>query len=426
LKLDEAIRIALVNSPRIQQVLSQLDIAREEVEIAAAPKRLFVNIRAGVERIQPAQTPSVQATLSGIEGDFQTNPSFAYNSLEGTIILKKTIFDGGLVAAQIAASRFGAKSTQYEALFDWRMLYLEIETAYIDVLRAQEQIENAKASLELARMNLTTAEKRFAVGQVPRGDIVFAQVPLAQAELELQRSQFARQSAVERLLQLMGLPQDTKIELSPLPPASDFKQSLEEDIASAFERRYDLKAVESEVSRSELALKAARKEDDPRIAVGASINPAGFDGQQLAPGGYRVGVQLEWPLLSGNVVAHQIKAAQAELEMRGATLEVKRQEIEREVREAHREVLLAEIARDSSSLQVEQARESLRIAQGQYRAGLAGFTVVNEQQRELVRTQGQHTIARYSYLISRAKLSQAIGADIIADITTEYPPQAQD
>ena len=115
------------------------------------------------------------------------------------------------------------------------------------------------------------------------------------------------------------------------------------------------------------------------------------------------------------MVAHRVNQAEAEYAFQEAELEQTRQEVEREVRQAFREVKLARIARDSSRLQVEQARESVRIAQGQYRAGLAGFTVVNEQQRELVRTQGEQTLSTFNYLTARARLAQAVGAEVLAE-----------
>ena len=42
LKLEEAVRVALVKSPRIKQVLARLKIAQEQVEIAAAPSRTYL------------------------------------------------------------------------------------------------------------------------------------------------------------------------------------------------------------------------------------------------------------------------------------------------------------------------------------------------------------------------------------------------
>ena len=58
LKLEEAVRVALVKSPRIKQVLARLKIAQEQVEIAAAPSRPVVNFNGEIGRVQPAQTPT--------------------------------------------------------------------------------------------------------------------------------------------------------------------------------------------------------------------------------------------------------------------------------------------------------------------------------------------------------------------------------
>ena len=80
-----------------------------------------------------------------------------------------------------------------------------------------------------------------------------------------------------------------------------------------------------------------------------------------------------------------------------------------------RAVELARLAKDSTNLQVKQAAESLRIAQGQYNAGLAQFNVVNEQQRELVRAQGAQTQATYDYMEARARFDQVIGREVLRE-----------
>ena len=115
------------------------------------------------------------------------------------------------------------------------------------------------------------------------------------------------------------------------------------------------------------------------------------------------------------MVEHQTHIAESQLVDIEAGIDLKKQTIEREVREAYRAVELARLAKDSTNLQVKQAAESLRIAQGQYNAGLAQFNVVNEQQRELVRAQGAQTQATYDYMEARARFDQVIGREVLRE-----------
>ncbi|MCA9781693.1 MAG: TolC family protein, partial [Candidatus Eremiobacteraeota bacterium] len=334
LDLEQAVSIAVAQNPQIKQLVAGLEIADEQVQVASAPARWSVGVAAGVSRVQPAQTPTVQATLSGIEGDFQTNPNFAYTNLEGAININKLLFDGGQVRNQIAAARLSSDKTHLNAVDSWRRFHLQIEAAYIDVLRAEERVENALVSRDLAKTNYDTAEKRFAVGQVPRGDVVFAEVPLAQAELDVERTAFERQSAKEALLLLLGLPQSTPLELEKLNPPEQFDMSKEAALTRAFEQRADLAAAEADAEAASKELKAASRGNRPRLGFASSVNPVGFDGDSLATGGYRVGLVLQWPILNGNVVEHQTKIAEAQYESKLAGVELKRQNIEREVRQA--------------------------------------------------------------------------------------------
>ena len=382
LDLEQAVSIALAQNPQIKQLVAGLEIADEQIQVASAPARWGVNVTAGLARVQPAQTPTVEATLSGIEGDFQTNPNFAYTLLEGGINVNKLLFDGGQVRNQIAAARLSSDKTHLNAVDSWRRFHLQIEAAYIDVLRSEERVENALVSRDLAKTNYETAEKRFAVGQVPRGDVVFAEVPLAEAELEVERTVFDRQSAKEALLLLLGLPQSTPLEVEKLTPPEQFDLTRETALDRAFEQRADLAAAEADAESASKELKAVSRGNRPRVGLAGTLNPVGFDGNALASGGYRVGLVLQWPIL------------------------------EREVRQAYRAVELARMAQQSTTVQLNAARESLRIAQGQYRAGLANFQVVNDQQRELVRAQGAYTQSFFDYMLALAQLEQAMGEGV--------------
>lgn len=412
LDLEQAVSIALAQNPQIKQLVAGLEIADEQIQVASAPARWGVNVTAGLARVQPAQTPTVEATLSGIEGDFQTSPNFAYTLLEGGINVNKLLFDGGQVRNQIAAARLSSDKTHLNAVDSWRRFHLQIEAAYIDVLRAEERVENALVSRDLAKTNYDTAEKRFAVGQVPRGDVVFAEVPLAEAELEVERTVFERQSAKEALLLLLGLPQSTPLEVEKLIPPEQFDLTRETALNRAFEQRADLAAAEADAESASKELKAVSRGNRPRVGLAGTLNPVGFDGNALASGGYRVGLVLQWPILQGNVVEHQTKIAEAQYAGKLAGIELKRQNIEREVRQAYRAVELARMAQQSTSVQLNAARESLRIAQGQYRAGLANFQVVNDQQRELVRAQGAYTQSFFDYMLALAQLEQAMGEGV--------------
>jgi outer membrane protein TolC len=425
LDLDESVRIALAQNPQIKQIMARLNIADERVQVASAPARLSVDFQGGAARVQPAQTPTVQVSVDGVESDFQQSSNFGYNVFEGTINIQKLLFDGGQVRNQIAAAQLSADSTHLAALDTWRRLHLQIEAAYITVLRAEESVQNALASRDLAKTTLSTAETRFAVGQVPRGDIVFAQVPLAQAELEVERSLFQRQSAREALLLLLGLPQRTPLEVNKLSPREELNLTRESALEHALAERADLQASLLELEAADKNLKAVSRGRRPSLALASSINPVGFDGNQLASGGYRVGLVLRWPILAGNVVEHQTRIAEAQQAEIVAGIELKKQTIEREVREAFRAVELARLSKDSTTLQVQRAAESLRIAQGQYNAGLAQFNVVNEQQRELVRAQGAQTQATYDYMLARARLDQVIGRKVLQENpfeTTSFRP----
>ncbi|MBI3925250.1 MAG: TolC family protein [Armatimonadetes bacterium] len=421
LSLEDAARIALANSPRIDLALAHLRELREEAEVVAAPSRPRGLLLLSGEEVKTPEGPPISASFLGVTASFRSQASGNFERNTAFLALRQLLFDGGRVLAQIDEAKELARESEQEAVAEWHLLHLEVQQAYYDALQAQAEVETAVEALEVAQHSLRIAEARYRAGVVPRGDIVFAQLPLARAELDLTRTRQQVQSRFEELNRLLGLPQSTPLKLREPEAPIEIREALDDSIRMARDNRPDLRATQARISSAAKGILAAQRDNNPSLSFVSDIDRVGFDDKVLDGGGYVVGLKVEWPFLDGNLHAHLTRQAEARRDSAQAELRMKEEKIERELRQAYREVELAAQSYDTALVEVSQAREALRIAEGQYETGFSDFFPVRDSQRDLIVATVNRAMTRYDYFRARARLTWARGDRPLVDLEVEGP-----
>jgi outer membrane protein len=389
--------------------------------VAAAPARPRLSLRGRLERRQDPAGPPRQVLVDGVP-QLQQPEVFAYTQGAAYVEVRQLLFDGARVLARVDELKAVAGQAEQQAVADAHLLALQVRQAYLDSLEARSAVTVAEESLALARQHLAIAQARLAAGKVPRGDVVLAQAPVAAAELALARAREDAQKADESLSRLLGLPQDTPLSLAEPEMPPPLAEDLEQSIQRALDKRPGLKASRLEVLAAEKALAAAEAEDNPQVEGFLNAGAAPASGQVSGAAVYQVGVDLSWPILDGQRTRWLIAQSRARLEGLQAEMKERQSEVEAEVRGAWREVRLATAAYDSALAQVSRAREALRIAEGQYRAGVIPFQPLRQARFDLSEALQSQMAAYYDYLRARARLAWARGDEPWAGEGSEPAP----
>ncbi len=324
------------------------------------------------------------------------------------------LFDFGGREATIRSIRLYTKAaaSQYDATL--RNLLLSVQTAYLNLLAAQESLVSAKASLETYKHSYEEAQKRYKLGMVSLSDKLQAKTRYEQSLLAVvQHENLVKQNS-GLLAVLINLRPGTTINLvEPSFNDQDTKianDNVEELMAQALEKRPELLAQQNSQEAAKANLNAARARMLPSVSVAAS---AAFGDNWKHHSPYIVnnaaGLMLQWPIFSGfsNMYAAE-QASYLYKQAQNQTENLKRQ-VENEVWSAYQNYKTAERSYEISQTVLESAEENHRVAFRYYEVGKTDIINLLTAVAQLADARQNKITAFYSLLLSKANLYRSIG-----------------
>jgi outer membrane protein TolC len=162
------------------------------------------------QNFRNAATAEHYPTLSfaGNYGDIGLNPGNSHGSFRVSGSLNIPIFQGGKAHADVlqAEARLRQSKQQFENLRG--QIDYEVRTAVLDLNAANDQIEVARSSVDLANQTLTQARDRFTAGVTDNLEVVQAQEALAQANENYISSLYAHNLAKVELARAIGFAEE--------------------------------------------------------------------------------------------------------------------------------------------------------------------------------------------------------------------------
>lgn len=407
LTYESAPLLALANNPKVAASLASVRELIAKSEVLAAPGR--------PQGLLGLQGPPIPVSDGAFRNDYVLSPI--------RVELRQLIYDGGRILANVEQGKALARQSAVQAQADWQDLYYQVRRTYLAALARQGDFALAGQQLELARQQLHQAEVRFSVGKAPRGDILSAQLPVSEAELTVQKKQAAYLKSQQELNNLLGLPLTTPLKLEPPKLPDQSLPNLDACVGEALAQRPALVALNHQLEASLKGIEAAERDNSPTInfLLGAA---AVSQGNQILTGPqYRGGFEVNWYFLDGGKAEHLTEQARAVRDRNLALIQDKRRTVELEVRDAYRDLQVGVEAHRSEQLRVIQARDALRIAQAQYKAGMVNTYPVRQAQTDLYEAQQAEVQAYYDYFLALAKLDLACGRSGGTKVDAPMPPE---
>lgn len=411
---------------------------KRAVELAVAPEG-NAQIRISGETLRQARSRSDQArgvllpdvtsswtyrnqTLNlranGLRFDIPTVPgfSFAFPALVGPFAVmdaritgSQSIFDFSSIR-RFQASRSGISAAEADVAAAEEQVAARVARAYLLGIRADADVETAKANIALSQAVLNQAEDQRKAGTGTGIEITRAKVQLANDRQRLLVAENSRRSAHLQLLRMMDLPLDTELELTDklgyLPVDTI---TLQRATAQAIAARPDLKAQQQRETSARLSSSATKLERLPSLSFFGDYGSIGSSTFDNALPTRTYGVTLRVPIFDGG--RRDARRAEASSQYRVETVRTNdlKQQIELDVR-------LALDALQSADEQVRVAQEGLALSESElaqarrrYDAGVANSLEVTDAQTRLERARDNQTQALYNYNVARIDLEQAMG-----------------
>ncbi len=347
--------------------------------------------------------------------------------------LVQSIYEGGRVKAALRTARLTREQALQEHEGVLADTLLQVRTAYYDVLLAAQRIDVQRASLALLQSELDTTRRRFEAGNVPRFNVLRAEVEVANARPALIRASNDWRIAKNQLANLLGvsLPPDVwddiPLQLTGKLDVVPFRIELPAALAQAVQQRPELAALRTTEALRREAVKTARAGYLPRLQVfaGRGWRSSTFQ-KDLAfdISGWNAGAQVSWDLFDGFETKGKLQEAKAL--HRKATLDVEdlTRRVELEVRTAYSGFVEAREVLESQTKVQEQADEALRLATTRAEAGAGVQLDVLSAQTALTQARTTQIQARRDYRVALARLERAIGLNVVHEPSREVPKTA--
>lgn len=304
---DEAVAVALWNSPGFQADLAALDISRGDLIEAGMIRNPLLTL------LLPLGPKQLELTAAlPIEALWQRPRRIA--------------------AAQIEVERV-ARGLVQSALD----LVRDAVVAVSEVALAEARRSISARGVDLRRQIATIAASRLRAGEISVVEEQSVQLDLARAEEELLLSAYDESGARLRLLQKLGLPMRQGVRVIALPLVLRVGLVMNKALPEALALRPDVRAAELSIEAAAGRVGWERSKAVNQIAAIADANGQGKRGFEMGPG-----FQIELPI--GNRNQGSIARARGEMERAAWQYVAARHRVETELRQADAEYAAARSA----------------------------------------------------------------------------------
>jgi outer membrane protein len=363
-----------------------------------------------------AYAPSFSGSITGVGADNGSrlaagglNNPVVYNRLGTGMTVSQMVTDFGRTSNLVEMAKLNAQA-QNEATNTTRaQILLATGRSYFAVLRAHALLQVAQQTVK-ARQVVADQVTALAESKLKSTlDVSFANVNLSDARLMESQAQNDLKAAEAQLATAMGLPNEAGFDLSEEAMPPQLPDRIDDLLRTAIANRPELRDLRLEESAAERFVKAEHALYYPSVGVvgSAGFAPAAFD---TVPGRYgAIGVNLNIPIFNGGL----FKARQTEADLKAKATVQRITDVENQVaRDVRVAYLNANTAYDRMGLTrqlLDNAQQSLDLAQTRYDAGLGSIVELSQAQLNLTTAQIANTSATYDYQAQRVILDYQTG-----------------
>lgn len=404
LSLDVALKYAVEHSFAIAQ-------ARERIK---EQEGLIVEVKA-----LALPNAGVQSSYSKYDSELNRDRGGATSTQDWSVALsvRQTVYAGGGVRAALDAQKAVREAALAELESTIHNALLTVRVNYYAVLLAREQIKVQEQNVRLLEEQYQTARNRFEAGASSNFEVIRAEVAVANAKPALIRARNSLRIAIDELRQSMGyVAPRSETERTPefdgALTYSPVEYTLTGALATALEKRPELRSLDAAVRAREAAIRNAKSNYQPNLAVvGGYTWRKNGDSERVRDSldGWNVGLVSNWAVFDGRATKGKVMQARSLAEQARISAASTRLAIEVEVRQAVSRVQEAAELAEAASKVVAQAEEALRLADARYAAGTATQLDVLTARVDLTQSRTNQLEANYSYLVAVANIRNAMG-----------------
>ncbi|HQD40963.1 MAG TPA: TolC family protein, partial [Bacillota bacterium] len=397
--LQEAKKIALEQSRLVQLAEDQYQANRARVQLNQARNEPQLGIS-----LRPSTTISGDKPLQAQIGLSFSQPlpgSFALQTAKKTNELDLKMAERGLAESK-------------------RQLLLQVETAYFNLLKAEQILFASKEGVKRAQAQVETAKIQEEAGTGIRLDVMRMQVSLSRSRQSQLEAENNVRKANATLANLLGLSPETVLKTS-IPDLQVTIPPLEEAL-SLLERRKEVLDQKAAIKKAELALDEALRNKEMNLSLFTSYSPNKSDlsvsvdrdkisaNLTLSPlqdtrsSGWQIGAEARWDLADGGAKDAAVAEAQAQLASQKKQLFNLMTELEQEIRNSYWDLEAARVRLETAEANLKTSQEAWNVAKLKYDYGSGSASELLDFEVALTEAETEWINANFDYLLKQRQL----------------------
>lgn len=420
--LQQAIELARRNNRDLQVAELELERSRAALREAIAAEYPSLDLGADITRSDSASAQrqnELQQLLTGQDVPDET----VTRSLSGQLELSYDVYTSGRRSATIRTRERQVRLSQLEVERIEEQLRLDVSNAYYDIQEAEQQIRISTQAVIAAQQSLCDAEALESAGVGTRFDVLQAQVQLANEQQNLARAQRNFQVNQRQLAQQLSVSLPLNVTAAdPVDIAGYWNTNLEDSIIEALKRRAELEQQLVQREISEQQRRVAQAANGPQVSVFANYQLLEVFGDEIpVTDGYSIGARLRWNLFDGGAAQARARQEDRNRDIADTRFADARSQVRFQVEQAYYDLQTNFENIQTASVEVERAREALRLARLRFGAGVGTQTDVINSETQLTRSEGNRVSAIIGYNRALAAMQRAV-SNIPAGDSTATPP----
>lgn len=416
LTLDEAVAMALDNAPAILQRFGEYVAAQQRVAQAFSAMLPQLSLLGTINRTDAS------SRLLSSNGSSSSSTLTAPTPGTGRLSVSQLLFDFGRNLAATDAAKAASETAREQIDLQRDLIVLAVKENYFNQLFAARLVVVNAQAVDRAELNLRSARGFFEVGTRPKFDVTRAEVDVANARLDLIRSQNAVSLARIALNTAMGIAINAPTRVKDILAFEVFELDRERLVAEALNRRAEYRQAKLRALGAEARVRQTYRDFFPNLlgvgSVGAGRTDTDFQGSSSVQSGgvsstetrdWQIGLELRWSIFDGGNKIARYKEEKANLQAAQAAVRDTELQIWQQVEQGHVSLIEAEERIGAAAKAVESAQENFRLGQGRFDAGVGTIIELTDAQLALTRAQSVEAQALTDYRIAIARLERALG-----------------
>ncbi|HKJ66478.1 MAG TPA: TolC family protein [bacterium] len=408
---QQAQEIALEKNPQL--LSAEKDIEKASAGVMQSFGNLLPDVSAYTNYNHNFELPIFTIEFGGQKQTFRAG---RFENITSGFQIQQPLYTGGAIWSGYNIARRSRDLAENQKEITRQQVLLQVRQTFYNALYTKELIAVAREAVNNVQRNLEQVQKQHDAGTASGFDLLRAKVNVANTRPQLIAAQHQHEQSITRLRTAIGL--DKSIPIS-VQGSLEYDPSRYENVAlselqqAALQQRPEMQNIHLRRRIQTANVRAAMSNYLPTLSFISNLQyQAQQDNLDLKNEDFirsiSAGVNISIPLFTGGTNYGQIQQAKIDLRQVDDREQQVENQIAAEVESGYYSLLDAREKIESQSQTIQQAQESLRLAELNYREGTATQLDILNAQLALQQAQTNYSQYLLQYNVASDQLSKAI------------------